>query len=1212
MSPGTTSFLNSEVASSDHFGALVTQAIADAHNLELKRSLANCLKAIEMYPVLVEASNNQTPSWQTEAMWRAHNLHGYLLDDAGNIDESVDAHRRALRFAEGAGFELGICYSITNLALELLRQGNATDAVAVTLHPFKTSDQKLQAEFDGFMQHTLANIYLCCGLIEEGRHCLSKSIEHLSPSSPNLVWPLAETAFLAFSQGEDLAFHQAMSRLAEHAHSARAELYVSCLSAIALALDGKVDEGLSRLDQLPRDRVYGDLSHPDLVAIEILARAGRWQDLLVELELQQGTPIGDVAQTWTADRITQALIALERWQDAADAARVAEEQRSRFDINAGLLARLTDDSNRAVTLRSPLEPDGDRGSHRRWQRVWTMLAHDIRNFLGTLVLGVDVAAMAADERDRGRYLECLRAISAALERVDTVPLNIDAYLKIDADYDQTDLAAHRLADVVDDVIARCSYEASTKDIEIKRRPSLDCRVQVDPGLLTVSLLNLVGNAIKFSPAGSTVSILWDQNPFDATKVDLTIRDQGPGLTAEDQQRIFADGGTLSATATANEASSGIGLYIVRRAISAMGGTISAHNNDGGGAAFVLGLTTAVLDRSALVLVEPSLPSPQAEPRAAATGPNSARPPGMPPTKVLVVDDNVINLDLAAAILGDANTEVSTATNYDTAFRLLTTNQPPFDLVILDIMLDGSPEGLDLADLAAATNPSAKTVLVTGLTVELQSSLGARIEGYEVLRKPLRSTDLDDLRRQARAQSVAAPTLSETPAVGQLGRLRILREVAKGRSLPESTLSALADSTDPAARAVRLVLDCVRHQTAGRLRSALSSGRAAEDMIRSLERPPRGEVQWHLATHLGITLVQLGKLDEAIDALTSALDICSTEELGAPDKALSLINLGDALGRAGRHSEAVALLVGGAELVGPDPLARARVHSGLGRYLLRQGAVRLAITQFLEALETCPQSERETLKSTLADLSVAYLEVRDHESLAVVAKRLDALARQTDFSRLEIANLDAVRAAVTLSVGRPAEALALSKRCLSQLGDDTAGGYGDIAVVTAIESMIALGDDENVQRQWAKKDSIVHGALGPRVHLAVAATCERLGDFEAAVHHSQQAFTSYRNRNLGLPSLVELALELRNRSDDLAAELWSDLPADLAGPKVGRSIARLLDLITNLREKIVGERDSVESGGEPDIASISNLVDAIRGLVLDLTSEDAQSLKPAAD
>lgn len=1225
VSPGTVTLLRSEVPNSDRFGALVTQAIAHAHNLELERSFASCIEAIEMYPLLQTASGDETaPSWQIEAMWRAHNLHGYLLDDAGRIDESVETHRQALRFAEESGYDLGISYSVTNLALELLRQGNATDAVAVTLHPFKTSDSGLQAEFDGFMQHTLANIYLCCGLVEEGRRCLEQAIDHLSPASPNLVWPLAETAFLAFTQRDDEVFHKALSRLTEHADSARAELYVSCLGAISLALDGQVDEALTRLDQLPRDRVYGDLSHPHLVAVEILARAGRWEDLLLAVAKQVGPQPGDVAETWLADRVTTALVALERWPDAARAARSAEEHRSRFDINARLLARLADDSDRDSTNEDRPGKQGsgaDVGERRRWHRVWTMLAHDIRSFLGTLVLGVDVAAIASREGDRDRYVDCLHSLSAALERVDMVPLNIDAYLKIDADDELTGLQTHRLADLVGGVIARCAYEASTKNIGVEQQSSPDCHVEADPGLLTVCLLNLVGNAIKFSPPGSTISIIWDQNPLDATKVNLSIRDQGPGLTAEDQRRIFADGGTLSATASANEASSGIGLYIVRRAIKAMGGTVSAHNNDDGGAAFVLELSAVAPDRSTSPLVHPNHPSPQVESRAAATGANFVQPPESTPLRVLIVDDNMINIELAAAVLADTNTEVFTATDYDTTFRLLTTDGPPFDLVILDIVLNGSPDGLDLADLASATHPRAKTVLATDLPAERQANLRPRIDAYEVLAKPLRSTDLDDLRLRARARSLADSPPIDAPGVDEVGRLRILREVVRGRSLPNSTLTALAGSTDPAAKVDRLVLDCVRHQTAGRLRSALSFGRAAEHAIRSLERPPHAELRWHLATHLGIALTQLGELDEAIEQLRSAFEVSSTEGLAAPDQALSLINLCEALGRGGSHGEAIALLVGGVELVGPDQLARTRVHSGLGRYLLRQGAVRLAITQFQEALNTCPQSERETLRSTLADLSVAYLEVGDHESLAVVAKRLDALAQQAESGQAEITNLDAIRGAIALSAGRPVEALTLAERCLRQLGDDLAGRYGDIAtgryrdiaVVTAIESMMALGDYEEVRQQWSDKISVFHNPLGPRVHLAVADTCERLGDFEAAVHHARRAYTFYRNRNLGLPSLVQLTLRLRNRSDDLAAELWADLPADIAtGPDVGRSIAALLDLITNLRNKITQERNLVETGGEPDITTISDLVNAMQTLVLNLTSEDARALKPAED
>ena len=104
----------------------------------------------------------------------------------------------------------------------------------------------------------------------------------------------------------------------------------------------------------------------------------------------------------------------------------------------------------------------------------------------------------------------------------------------------------------------------------------------DPIRLRQVIDNLISNAVKYSPAGSTVRVL-------AGRVDdvwrLAVQDQGPGLTSQDRERLFQEFAKLSARPTGGESSTGLGLAISRRIVQAHSGQIGADSPPGEGATF---------------------------------------------------------------------------------------------------------------------------------------------------------------------------------------------------------------------------------------------------------------------------------------------------------------------------------------------------------------------------------------------------------------------------------------------------------------------------------------------------------------------------------------------------------------------------------------------------------------------------------------------------
>jgi two-component system sensor histidine kinase/response regulator len=137
-----------------------------------------------------------------------------------------------------------------------------------------------------------------------------------------------------------------------------------------------------------------------------------------------------------------------------------------------------------------------------------------------------------------------------------------------------------------------ALEAHRKAAETKQ---IAARAELPPGAVTVradssaldqALDNLVSNAIKFSPRGKELVLsVRNGGPYG----ECVVRDQGPGFTDDDKQRMFRRYARLSARPTGGEPSTGLGLSIVKKLVSAMGGELLCDSKPGQGAAFTLRL-----------------------------------------------------------------------------------------------------------------------------------------------------------------------------------------------------------------------------------------------------------------------------------------------------------------------------------------------------------------------------------------------------------------------------------------------------------------------------------------------------------------------------------------------------------------------------------------------------------------------------------------------
>jgi len=153
---------------------------------------------------------------------------------------------------------------------------------------------------------------------------------------------------------------------------------------------------------------------------------------------------------------------------------------------------------------------------------------------------------------------------------------------------QIKAAPFDLRAVVEEVAERYAVVAGAKKItltvELPEQPIHAC---ADEEALTLVLDNLLSNAIKFSPNEKTVTLAAGAGPQEW--VHITIRDEGPGFIAEDQEKMFRRYARLSAWPTSGEPSTGLGLFIVKRLVEAMKGRIEVYSKGGEGASITVRL-----------------------------------------------------------------------------------------------------------------------------------------------------------------------------------------------------------------------------------------------------------------------------------------------------------------------------------------------------------------------------------------------------------------------------------------------------------------------------------------------------------------------------------------------------------------------------------------------------------------------------------------------
>jgi signal transduction histidine kinase/CheY-like chemotaxis protein len=297
---------------------------------------------------------------------------------------------------------------------------------------------------------------------------------------------------------------------------------------------------------------------------------------------------------------------------------------------------------------------------------------------------------------------------------------------------------------VNEVVGLLSSSARDKGLTLDAyyHPDAPRYLVGDSGRIRQILTNVVGNAIKFTARGEvTIRVRCSARLDDTAMMTLLVNDTGIGIPADKLSVIFDKFSQADASTTRRFGGTGLGLAISRQLVELMGGSIVATSVEGNGSTFAITLPLPV---SAGPVLTPA-PAPAANgagqparvPAAAAS-----KNAGGDGTRVLVVDDNVVNQRVAARMLERLGCRVDIADNGVTAVERV--QQVAFALVFLDGQMPEMDGMQASAAIRALAGPVSRTPLVAmtahALPGDRERYLAAGMDDY--IAKPISMAELE--------------------------------------------------------------------------------------------------------------------------------------------------------------------------------------------------------------------------------------------------------------------------------------------------------------------------------------------------------------------------------------------------------------------------------------------------------------------------------------
>ena len=300
------------------------------------------------------------------------------------------------------------------------------------------------------------------------------------------------------------------------------------------------------------------------------------------------------------------------------------------------------------------------------------MSHDIRTPMNAIIGFTALAQTHID--DRGQVEDYLKKISVSSQHLlslinDVLDMSRIESGKVTLEAKPVHLPelVHELRDIVQAVVSKKDLSLTLDTVGVENEDII-----ADPLRLEQILINVLANAVKFTPDGGQIS-LWivqkDTAPAGYADFEFHIKDNGIGMSEEFQKHIFEQFARERTSTVSKIQGTGLGMAITKSLVDMMGGRITVKSEQGKGSEFTISLRFPIGEAK-------TEQTPPAAKASAFTG-----------KKLLVVEDNELNLEIASTLLKEAGFEVDTAENGKVAVeKVEAASADRYDLILMDIQM----------------------------------------------------------------------------------------------------------------------------------------------------------------------------------------------------------------------------------------------------------------------------------------------------------------------------------------------------------------------------------------------------------------------------------------------------------------------------------------------------------------------------------------------
>jgi PAS domain S-box-containing protein len=294
------------------------------------------------------------------------------------------------------------------------------------------------------------------------------------------------------------------------------------------------------------------------------------------------------------------------------------------------------------------------------------MSHEIRTPMNAIMGVADLLAKTTLSSEQDKYVQIIRRAGDNLLNLINDILDLS---KVEASQLELERTVFSLNDLLEKVVEMVSVRASEKGLALTHEisPNIPANLVGDPTRLRQVLLNLVGNAIKFTEFGDvSLRVTHDEDPAHPTALRFTISDTGIGISGEKLSRVFEQFTQADSSTTRRYGGSGLGLTISKRLVELMGGRIRVQSTIGQGSVFDFVLPFEIWSNATRRTDVPVGTDPE---------------PPLRPLRILLAEDSPDNSTIMLAYLQDTPYQLEIAETGAVACAMFEAGH--YDLVLMD-------------------------------------------------------------------------------------------------------------------------------------------------------------------------------------------------------------------------------------------------------------------------------------------------------------------------------------------------------------------------------------------------------------------------------------------------------------------------------------------------------------------------------------------------